>query len=93
MAAEQRPMDTRVGFWLLAGRSLSDLTSWPIRLLRPGRHLAGHAGGDRRPAVRVEEAFEQAKGVVRLDHYQVRQYSAWYRHVTLAMVALARSWP
>jgi SRSO17 transposase len=24
-----------------------------------------------------------------LDHYQVRQYPAWYRHVTLAMVALA----
>jgi SRSO17 transposase len=38
---------------------------------------------------RVEEAFEQAKGEVGLDHYQVRQYLAWYRHVTLAMTALA----
>src|SRR4030095_8479674 len=38
---------------------------------------------------RVEEAFEQAKGEVGLDHYQVRQYLSWYRHVTLAMVALA----
>src|SRR5215218_6858693 len=38
---------------------------------------------------RVEEAFEQAKGEVGLDHYQVRQHPAWYRHVTLAMVALA----
>ena len=38
---------------------------------------------------RVEEAFEQAKGEVGLDHYQVRQHLAWYRHVTLAMVALA----
>jgi SRSO17 transposase len=38
---------------------------------------------------RVEEAFEQAKGEVGLDHYQVRQYLAWYRHITLAMVALA----
>jgi len=37
----------------------------------------------------IEEAFEQAKGEVGLDHYQVRQYLAWYRHVTLAMVALA----
>jgi SRSO17 transposase len=38
---------------------------------------------------RVEEAFEQAKGEVGLDHYQVRQYGAWYRHITLAMAAHA----
>ena len=37
----------------------------------------------------IEEGFEQAKGEVGLDHYQVRQYLAWYRHVTLAMAALA----
>jgi SRSO17 transposase len=37
----------------------------------------------------VEEAFEQAKGEVGLDHYQVRQDRAWYRHVTLAMAAHA----
>jgi SRSO17 transposase len=24
-----------------------------------------------------------------LDHYQVRRYDAWYRHVTLVLVALA----
>jgi uncharacterized membrane protein len=35
------------------------------------------------------EAFEQAKGEVGLDHHQVRQYSAWYRHITLAIAALA----
>jgi SRSO17 transposase len=40
-------------------------------------------------AWQIEEAFEQAKGEVGLDHYQVRQYRAWYRHVTLAMAALA----
>ena len=38
---------------------------------------------------RVEEAFEQAKGEVGLDHYQVRQYLAWYRHITLALLAHA----
>jgi SRSO17 transposase len=37
----------------------------------------------------IEDAFEQAKGEVGLDHYQIRQYGAWYRHVTLAMTALA----
>jgi SRSO17 transposase len=79
-----------VGFWLLARRSLSD----------PGElaYDACFAPADT-PLVtlvqvagkrwRVEEAFEHAKGEVGLDHYQVRQYPAWYRHVTLAMVALA----
>ncbi len=37
----------------------------------------------------VEECFEAAKGGVGLDDYQVRLYHAWYRHVTLAMLAHA----
>jgi SRSO17 transposase len=81
---------TNVGFWLLARRSLSD----------PGElaYYVCFAPADT-PLValvqvagrrwRVEEAFEQAKGEVGLDHYQVRQHPAWYRHITLAMVALA----
>jgi SRSO17 transposase len=36
----------------------------------------------------VEECFEAAKGEAGLDQYQVRLYRAWYRHVTLAMLAL-----
>jgi SRSO17 transposase len=24
-----------------------------------------------------------------LDHYQVRRYDAWYRHITLSMLAAA----
>ena len=79
-----------VGFWLLARRSLSDpgelayyvccapADTSLVTLVR----VAGRRW-------RVEEAFEQAKGEVGLDHYQVRQYLAWYRHVTLAMTALA----
>jgi SRSO17 transposase len=35
----------------------------------------------------VEECFQTAKTEVGLDHYQVRRYDAWYRHVTLAMLA------
>jgi SRSO17 transposase len=35
----------------------------------------------------VECSFQQAKGETGLDHYQVRRYDAWYRHVTLAMLA------
>lgn len=37
----------------------------------------------------VEECFQAAKGQVGLDHYQVRHWTAWHRHITLAMLALA----
>lgn len=37
----------------------------------------------------IEECFQAAKGQVGLDHYQVRNWTAWHRHVTLAMLALA----
>ena len=37
----------------------------------------------------TEEAFQAAKGNVGLDHYQVRNWTAWHRHITLCMVALA----
>ncbi len=34
-----------------------------------------------------------AKDEAGLDPYQVRHYQAWYRHITLAMLALATSPP
>jgi SRSO17 transposase len=37
----------------------------------------------------VEDCFAEAKGEAGLDHYQVRKYRAWYRHVTLSMLAHA----
>ena len=37
----------------------------------------------------VEECFELAKDEVGLDHYEVRHWTGWYRHITLAMWALA----
>jgi hypothetical protein len=37
----------------------------------------------------VEESFQAAKNEAALDHYQARRHTAWYRHVTLAMCALA----
>jgi SRSO17 transposase len=37
----------------------------------------------------VEEAFALAKGEVGLDEYEVRHWVGWYRHITLAMLALA----
>jgi SRSO17 transposase len=37
----------------------------------------------------VEDCFAEAKNEAGLDHYQVRRYRAWYRHVTLSMLAHA----
>lgn len=38
---------------------------------------------------KVEECFELAKDEVGLDQYEVRHWTGWYRHITLAMWALA----
>jgi SRSO17 transposase len=37
----------------------------------------------------IETFFKQAKGQVGLDHYEVRSWQGWYRHMTLALWALA----
>jgi SRSO17 transposase len=37
----------------------------------------------------VEEGFAQAKGEVGLDQYEVRRWTAWYRHITLCLLAQA----
>jgi len=37
----------------------------------------------------VEDCFAEAKNETGLDHYQVRRYRAWYRHITLSMLAHA----
>jgi len=37
----------------------------------------------------IEECFQAGKNEVGLDHYQVRLHLAWYRHITLSMLAHA----
>jgi SRSO17 transposase len=37
----------------------------------------------------IEEGFQRAKGEVGLDHYEVRRWPGWYRHITLALLAHA----
>lgn len=67
---------------------------------RPGElvyHLCFHADSVRREEiVRTAEArrgmaacLDAAKAECGLDHYQVRRWEGWYRHVTLAMLAHA----
>lgn len=42
-----------------------------------------HIAGARWP---IEECFGSAKNETGLDHYQVRTWDAWHRHITLAML-------
>jgi SRSO17 transposase len=37
----------------------------------------------------VEQCFEEAKGEVGLDEYEVRSWHGWYRHITLSMLAMS----
>ncbi len=37
----------------------------------------------------IDDTFKLAKGQVGLDHYEVRSWHGWHRHVTLALLALA----
>jgi SRSO17 transposase len=36
----------------------------------------------------IEEAFENAKGEVGLDHYEVRAWRGWHHHMTASLMAL-----
>ena len=38
---------------------------------------------------RIEESFQQAKGLTGLDQHQVRRWRSWHRWTTLAMLAYA----
>ena len=90
-AVEIRPLrEPSKGHWLLARRSIA----------KPGE-LAyyvcfGPVGTGLEELVRVsgtrwviEECFEEAKGEVGLDQYEVRRCAGWYRHITLATLAHA----
>lgn len=37
----------------------------------------------------IAACFEEAKGEVGLDHYEVRSWTGWHRHITFAMLAHA----
>src|SRR5437762_11961298 len=37
----------------------------------------------------IEQGLEEAKGEAGLDQYEVRTWTAWYRHITLALLAHA----
>jgi SRSO17 transposase len=76
--------------WLLVRRSVSDPTDLTAYVVFAPRESALEAvvrvAGSRWT---VESCFEAAKGEVGLDQYEVRSWTGWYRHITLAMWAYA----
>jgi SRSO17 transposase len=84
-----RPLSEPGRYWLLVRRRLTDgeLAHYlcfcpPTAALADLVAVAGARWA-------IEESFESGKGEVGLDHYQVRRYDAWYRHITLACLAHA----
>lgn len=85
-----RPLQEGWGRWVLVRRKLdepAELTAFVI---------FAPAETDVDTMVRVagsrwtmEVSLEAAKGEVGLDHYEVRSWTGWYRHITLAMWAHA----
>ncbi|MFE3125922.1 IS701 family transposase [Streptomyces hydrogenans] len=76
--------------WVMARRSISDpgeiayyLAYAPVDADIP--ELARVAGS----RWAIEECFQAAKNECGLDQYEVRRYTGWYRHITLAMLAHA----
>ena len=56
---------------------------------RAGPHDARAAGRDRRRRWAIEGGFESAKQEVGLADYEVRSWTGWHRHITLALLAHA----
>lgn len=76
--------------WLLARRSLSDPTEVAYyRVFAPTATPVAEMVRVAGMRWAIEAGFEDAKGAVGLDHYEVRKWTAWYRHVTLALLAHA----
>lgn len=77
------------GHWLLARRSITTGEIAYYVCYGPRRtrliDLARIAGA----RWAIEECFQQAKNEAGLDEYQVRDWRAWYAHITLAMAAHA----
>jgi SRSO17 transposase len=84
------PMDPSWRRWLLVRRRVSDPTELHAYVVfaPPDTTLAAvvRVAGTRWV---IAQLCDAAKGEVGLDHYEVRSWTGWYRHITLAMWALA----
>ena len=76
--------------WLPGRRNLADPTEVAYyRAFGPAETALARLARVAGTRWAIEENFEEAKGAVGLDQYEVRKWDAWYRHVTLALLAHA----
>jgi SRSO17 transposase len=84
------PLEADWRRWLLVRRSTSESTELRAYVVFAPQDTAlaevVRVAGTRWT---IESCFEAAKSEVGLDHYEVRSWTGWYRHMTLAMWALA----
>jgi SRSO17 transposase len=76
--------------WVLIRRSLSDRSERAYyRVYAPATTTLAQVVGVTGSRWKIEEGYEPAKGEVGLDQYEVRTWRAWYRYMTLALLAYA----
>jgi SRSO17 transposase len=86
--AEEAPAGWR--HWLLARRSLKDTRELAYyRVFAPAETTLSVMVQTAGRRWLIEEAIETAKGEVGLDQYEVRRWTGWHRHITLALLAHA----
>lgn len=85
------PEERAQGHWLLIRRSLDDPTEMAYYVVFAPRTTTTLATVVRVAGMRwaIESGFETAKNECGLDEYEVRKWGAWYRHITLAVLAHA----
>jgi SRSO17 transposase len=78
------------GYWLLARRSVAKPEELAYYVcFGPGEATLEELVQVAGTRWTIEEGFEEAKGEVGLDQYEVRRWVAWYRHITLVLLAHA----
>jgi SRSO17 transposase len=76
--------------WLLVRRSVSEPTELTAFVVfAPQATTLAEVVQTAGTRWTIESSFEAAKSEVGLDHYEVRSWTGWYRHITLAMWAYA----
>jgi SRSO17 transposase len=85
-----RPLQEGFARWLLVRRQIDDPNELSAYVVFAPEQITlqelARVAGSR---WKIEEAFQEAKGEVGLDHYEVRSWIGWYRHITLALFAHA----
>jgi SRSO17 transposase len=75
--------------WLLARRSMGNPSEIAFYLADAGPEVPlGVLARVASSRYTIEQCFGEAKDDIGMDHYEVRQWPSWYRHITLCMMAL-----